>query len=87
VAASFSRGLRLGWEGGSALLGVPAARRISVFVGCGCGEAAAAYTREEDAEAGVGAGAGAGAAAAGGSGRLEGGCAGVSWTDAGGATG
>ncbi len=34
TATSFSRGLRLGWEGGSAALGVPAVRRVSAL-GCG----------------------------------------------------
>jgi len=39
AATSFSRGLRLGWEGGSAALGVPAVRRVSAL-GCGWGDAA-----------------------------------------------
>ena len=82
TATSFSRGLRLGWEGGSAAaFGVPAVRRVSAL-GCGWGEAA--YTRWG---AGAGAGAVGGAGTGAGSGLLREGGTGVSCTDGGGATG
>ena len=81
TATSFSRGLRLGWEGGSAALGVPAVRRVSAL-GCGWGEAA--YTRWGG---GAGAGALAGGGTVAGSGRLRAVGTGVSGTDGGGATG